>query len=72
LFNEISIIEEFKIDPFTYDELHRWDKKLLYYYLLMKRYYDEVSMEKIRKDSDVERKQAEMVKNAPKVARRRK
>ncbi|GAI14007.1 unnamed protein product, partial [marine sediment metagenome] len=56
---------------FHFEKMHRWDKKALHYFLLMKRYYDEKSVEKVKEDQETKRKQDEMVKNAPKQVQTR-
>jgi len=38
------------LTPFVYARLHRWDRLVLSYYILMKIYYEEKSMERIKND----------------------
>ena len=45
----------FGLSPIEYDNLHRWDKKTLYYYLIMKNYYESESYEKMRRKSEKEK-----------------
>ena len=48
-------MEIFNLSPFEYENLHRWDRKVLYYYLLMKNYYESESYEKMKRKSERDR-----------------
>ena len=48
-------MEIFNLSPFEYEKLHRWDRKVLYYYLLMKNYYESESYEKMKRKSERDR-----------------
>ena len=55
MYNDIQIMETFNLSPFEYEKLHRWDRKVLYYYLLMKNYYESESFEKMKRKSERDR-----------------
>lgn len=59
------MIDELRIDIFIWDQLHWADKMFLRHYLSMKRYYDMKAMDKIKADSDAEKRKVDMMKKMP-------
>jgi len=56
LYADIQVVDSFRIDIFTYSKLHRWDKKALQYYLIMKGHYERKAMEKGTREAEREQK----------------
>ena len=56
LYADIQVIDSFRIDIFTYSRLHRWDRKALHYYLVMKGHYERKAMEKSKRDAERQEK----------------
>ena len=52
LYQEILILNEFKLKPSEWKVLPRIDKKALYYFMIMKSYYTDKEYKKIKEKSD--------------------
>ena len=55
LYNDVQMMSSFGLSPEEFDNLHRWDKKALYYFLIMKNYFEVESYEKMKRKSERER-----------------
>jgi len=48
-------MSSFGLSSEEFNNLHRWDKKALYYFLIMKNYFEVESYEKMKRKSERER-----------------
>ncbi len=48
-------MSSFNLKPEEFSSLHRWDKKALYYFLVMKNHFETESYEKMKRKSERER-----------------
>ena len=52
----MQISDTFRIDPFSFARLHRWDKLALNYYFIMKNHYERKAMEKGKREAERQEK----------------
>ena len=59
LYGDIQTIDNLHLDPIQYFSMHRWDRLVLKYYLLVKMYNEEKYLEESQKKVEQEWKQKE-------------
>lgn len=65
LYQEILILNEFKLKPSEWKVLSRIDKKALYYFMIMKNYYTDKQYEEIKKKSDQQKDSNDLMAKMP-------
>jgi len=65
LYQEILVLNEFKLKPSEWQALHRIDKKALYYFMIMKNYYTDKQYDEIKKKSDQQKNSSDLMAKMP-------
>ena len=65
LYSEAQIVDELRIDIFTWDRLHWMDQMFLRHYLSMKHYYNIQAMDRVKSDAEAKQREFERMKNMP-------
>ena len=52
---DIQTLHELSMDPFSWARLHRWDRLLLRYYLLVKYHYEAEAFERQKQKQEAEK-----------------
>ena len=51
-YSDLQVMDMMGVSPAEWDDLHRWDKLALRYYLIAKAYKEKQAMEKARAESE--------------------